>query len=145
MTAAPFCTATSPLGPIRNGSSSSCTKRFPKRNPYRNVILDRDAEVVEFLEATGLSLKRTSIRSPGQNGIAERWVGGCRRELLDHVITLNEKHLRRLLREYVDYFEHDRIHDELAKDTPRPRAVEKKPSSNATVISSPRLGGLHRR
>ena len=57
----------------------------------------------------------------------------------------NDKHLRRLLREYVDYFEHDRIDDALAKDTPLRREVERKPSRKATVISSARLGGLHHR
>jgi MoxR-like ATPase len=61
------------------------------------------------------------------------------------VIPLNEKHLRRLLREYVDYFERDRIHDSLAKDTPLRRPIEKRSSPKATVISSPRLGGLHHR
>ena len=42
---------------------------------------------------------RTSFASPWQNGVAERWVGSCRRELLDHVIALNERHLKRLLSE----------------------------------------------
>jgi putative transposase len=51
------------------------------------------------------------------NGIAERWVGSCRRELLDHVIPLNEQHLRRLVRDYVGYYQEDRIHDALGKDT----------------------------
>ena len=70
---------------------------FPEAEPYRYVIFDRDAkfsaDVVDFLTATGLKPKRTSVASPWQNGIAERWVGGCRRELLDHVIPLNEKAL----------------------------------------------------
>jgi transposase InsO family protein len=122
---------------------------FPEAGPYRHVIFDRDAkfngDVVDFLKDAGLKPKRTSIRSPWQNGIAERWVGGCRRELLDHVIPVNEKYLRRLLREYVDYFERDRIHDSLAKDTPLRRPIEKRSSPKATVISSPRLGGLHHR
>jgi transposase InsO family protein len=122
---------------------------FPEAGPYRYVILDRDAkfnaDVVSFLKETGLKPKRTSIASPWQNGIAERWVGSCRRELLDHVIPLNDKHLRRLIREYVAYYEQDRIHDALDKDTPQRRPVEKKPSPEATVISSPRLGGLHHR
>ena len=122
---------------------------FPEAGLYRYVILDRDAkldaEVVAFLNATGLHPKRTSIRSPWQNGIAERWVRSCRRELLDHVIALNEEHLRRLVRDYVAYFLDDRIHDALDKDTPNLRAVEQKPSPRATVISSARLGGLHYR
>jgi Integrase core domain len=75
-------------------------------------------------------------RHPGQNGVAERWVGSCRREILDHVIALNEQHLRRLVRDYVNYYHDDRIHDSLDKDAPNRRPVESKPSPAATVISS---------
>jgi hypothetical protein len=72
-------------------------------------------------------------------------VGSCRREILDHIIALNEQHLRRLVRAYVDYHHDDRIHDSLAKDTPNRRQMESKPSPGAPVISSARLGGLHHR
>ena len=122
---------------------------FPEAGPYRYAILDHDskfdADVIAFLKATGLRPKRTSVQAPWQNGTAERWVGSCRREILDHIIALNEQHLRRLIREYVSYHHHDRIHDSLAKDTPNRRPVERKPSPAATVISSARLGGLHHR
>ena len=122
---------------------------FPEAGAYRYVILDRDskfdADVIRFLKATGLKTKRTSVRAPWQNGISERWVGSCRREILDHVIALNEQHFRRLIREYVSYYHQDRIHDSLEKDTPHFRTVEQKPGGNATVISSARLGGLHHR
>ena len=78
---------------------------FPDSTPYRFVIVDRDtnfdAEVLNVLRSIGLKPKRTSRESPWQNGVAERWVGSCRRELLDHVIPLNERHLRRLVRDYV--------------------------------------------
>ena len=94
---------------------------FPEAAPYRYAILDRDsifdAEVIAFLKATGLKPKRTSRQAPRQHGIAERWIGGCRREILHHVIALNEQHLRRLIREYVRYHHEDRIHDSLDKDT----------------------------
>ena len=83
------------------------------------------------------------MQSPWQNGTAERWVGSCRRELLDHVIALNEQHLRRLTRDYVSYHHQDRIHDSLERDTPSRRPVEQKPSPNSIVSSNPRLGGLH--
>jgi transposase InsO family protein len=122
---------------------------FPEAGEYRYVILDRDskfdAEVITFLRATGLKPTRTSIRSPWQNGTAERWVGSCRRELLDHIIPLNEEHLRRLMRDYVRYYHKDRVHDSLGKDTPNGRAIEVKPSPQARVISIARLGGLHHR
>ena len=65
--------------------------------------------------------------------------------MLDHVIALNEQHLRGLIRDYVSYYHRDRIHDSLGKDTPYPRPVEQKPGADATVISSARLGGLHHR
>ena len=122
---------------------------FPEAGPHRYVIFDRDStfnnEVVTFLKAIGLEPKRTSVQAPWQNGIAERWVGSCRREILDRVIALNEPHLRRLMRDYVNYHHEDRIHDGLSKDTPNRRPIEQKPSSGATVISLARLGGLHHR
>jgi putative transposase len=122
---------------------------FPEVAAYRYVILDRDSkfgeEVITFLKATGLQPKRTSVRAPSQNGVAERWVGSCRREILDHVIPMNETHLRRLLRDYVNYHHEDRVHDSLEKDTPNKRRVEQKPAADATLISFPRLGGLHHR
>jgi len=88
---------------------------------------------------------RTAFRSPWQNGVAERWVGSCRRDLLDHVIVLNERHLQRLMAEYVRYYHEDRTHLGLAKDTPSGRPVAIRPSLTNNIQSSPRLGGLHHR
>ena len=65
--------------------------------------------------------------------------------MLDHVIPLNECHLRRLLREYVSYHNDDRVHDALNKDAPNERPVDERPSPIASVISHPRIGGLHHR
>ena len=122
---------------------------FPDAAPYRYAIFDHDsildADVVAFLKAAGLKPKRTSVPAPWQNGIAERWIGSCRREMLDHVVALNENHLRRLIREYVRYHQEDRIHDSLGKDTPNRRPIELRPAADATVISLPRLGGLQHR
>jgi len=113
------------------------------------LILDRDGkfngEVATMLEYIGSELIRTAYRNPWQNGVAERWVGSCRRELLDHVIVLNESHLRRLLRDYLKYYHDDRIHDALKKETPTPRVVERRPSGTAKVVGMPRVGGLHHR
>ena len=102
---------------------------FPGDGPYRFMLLDHDStfdgNVIGFLKATGLDPTRTAIQAPWQNGVAERWVGSCRRDLLDQIIALNERHLHRLIRAYVDYYHHDRIHDALEKDTPDHRAVER--------------------
>src|ERR1039457_3553551 len=98
-----------------------------------------------FVIGMGSQPIRTAFRSPWQNGIAERWVGSVRRDLLDHVIVLNQKHLRRLLNEYVRYYHEDRTHLGLGKDTPGGRVAASPPSSGPKVISLPRLGGLHHR
>jgi hypothetical protein len=60
-------------------------------------------EVLTFLPSSDLKPMRTSFRHPWQNGVAKRWVGSARRELLDHVIPLNEHHLRRLRRNHLSY------------------------------------------
>ena len=76
-----------------------------------------------------------------QHGTAERWVGSCKRELIDHVIVLNERHLRRLLRNYVRYYNTDRVHTSI-QDAPEHRAVEPRPSSDAKVTGLSRVGVL---
>src|SRR5215813_8633105 len=122
---------------------------FAEAGPYRYAILDHDSifsdDVIAFLEATGLKAKRTSIQAPWQNGTAERWIGSCRRKILDHIIPVNEEHLRRLIRDYLCYYHQDRVHDSLSKDTPHRRPIERKPTTHASLISLPRLGGLHHR
>jgi transposase InsO family protein len=71
---------------------------LPETGPYRYAILDHDskfdADVIAFLEATGLTPKHTSVQAPWQNGTAERWVGSCRREILAHLIALIILHQR---------------------------------------------------
>jgi putative transposase len=119
---------------------------FPFEAPHKYMILDRDQkfglEVIAAIRAMGSRPKRTSFRSPWQNGVAERWVESCRRDLLDHVIVLNERHLKRLLSEYVSYYHEDRTHLGLSKETPggRIRAMHR-----GRVIAHARLGGLHHR
>jgi transposase InsO family protein len=66
------------------------------------------ADVVSTVKAIGSQPVRTAFRSPWQNGIAERWVGSVRRDLFDHMIVMNERHLRRLLKGYVRYYHEDR-------------------------------------
>jgi transposase InsO family protein len=121
---------------------------FPEVGPYRYAILDRDStfneEVVIFLEATGMKVKRTSVRAPWQNGTAERWIGSARRDCFDHVIALNEAHVRRLGREFVAYYHDDRTHLGLQKDTPSERPIEAKPDTGE-LQSASRIGGLQHR
>ena len=119
---------------------------FPFEAKAKYLIFDRDAkyglEVPVTVRGMGIEPLRISWRSPWQNGVAERWVGSCRRELLDHVIPANERHLRRLLTEYVRYYHGDRTHLAMAKQTPNGRV---RAEASGRVISCARLGGLHHR
>ncbi len=81
------------------------------------------------------------LYSPRQNGIAERWVGSARREMLDQVIVMNERHLHRLLLEHVDCYNEDRVHTRL-RDSPIGRPTEQRPSSKAQIVGLPRAGVL---
>jgi transposase InsO family protein len=122
---------------------------FPYDSASKYLIFDRaanfNAEVVSIIKSFGIEPKRTSFRSPWQNGVAERFVGNCRRDLLDHVIAINERHLKRLMGEYVRYYHEDRTHLGLEKRTPAGREAVRVASPGSWVISMPRLGGLHHR
>ena len=119
---------------------------FPYQSAPRFLIFDRDAkyglEVPIAVRSMAIRAVRTSFRSPWQNGIAERWIESCRRDLLDHVIALNERHLKRLLSDYVRYYHEDRTHLGLNKETPGHRV---RTSGCGRVKSLARLGGLHHR
>ena len=121
---------------------------LPEETTHRFLILDNDAilseQVGSSIRALGVMPQRTAFQSPWQNGTAERFVGSVRRELLDHVVVLDEEHLRRLLREYVDYYNAERVHTSIG-DAPEGREPEIRLSPGAGLISLPRVGGLHRR
>jgi hypothetical protein len=122
---------------------------FPFDTAPKHLIFDRDtifsSAVVRFVKALGTEPVRTSYRSPWQNPLAERWIGSCQRELLEHVVVLGDKHLRQLIRSYLVYYHEDRCHLGLKKDAPAGRDVTPRPSSKARVVALPRVGGLHHR
>lgn len=120
---------------------------FPFETAPRFMIFDRDAIFSAGVTATLRSMQmeptRTSYRSPWQNGVAERFVGTVRQELLDHVIVLNEHHLRQLLDSFIGYYNQDRTHLSICKDSPCGRLVELRPDPISSVVGLPRVGGLH--
>ena len=91
----------------------------------------------------GIHEVKTAPRSPWQNPYVDRLIGTLRRECLDHVVVLNEPHLRRLLRDYLLYYHSARTHLSLAKDAPEPRRVERLDDSR--IVETPMVGGLHHR
>jgi putative transposase len=82
-------------------------------------------------------------RSPWQNAYVERMIGSIRRECLDHVVIFNERHLRRVLLSYVEYYHRTRTHLALDKDCPDSRPVI--PPRIGRVVAMPKVGGLHHR
>jgi hypothetical protein len=115
---------------------------WPYASAHRFLIFDRDSKfsgvVVSTAKDLGSEPVRTAFQSPWQNGIAERWVGSCRRDLLDHVIVLNERHLKQLMSEYIRYYHEDRTHLGLAKDTPAGRPITVAPGHGKNIQSFPR-------
>src|SRR5436305_13560045 len=94
----------------------------------RYLVRDRDRSYGEVLlrrvRAMGIRDRPTSPRSAWQNGYAERLIGSIRRECVDHLVVLGERHLRHVLQSYLQYYNETRTHLSLEKDAPIPRAVE---------------------
>jgi len=87
---------------------------------------------------------RTPIKAPRANAICERLVGSVRRECLDHILLISETHLRRVLREYVRYFNRSRPHQGINQRVPdRESSPEVSAGATEEIVSSPVLGGLH--
>jgi len=111
----------------------------------RYLIRDRDQVYGERFsrQAKMLDIRQTVIapRSPWQNAYAERVIGSIRRECLDHIVVIGERHLRGILSSYVDYYNETRTHLALAKDAPEPRRAQG--PSQGGVVEVPRVGGLH--
>jgi putative transposase len=91
-----------------------------------------------------VSLRRVRLQSTTYaNPYVERLIGTLRRECLDHVVVLNETHLRRLLSAYLIYYHGTRTHLALEKDAPEPRSVEH--LDDGRIVETPMVGGLHHR
>ncbi len=120
---------------------------FPFDEAPKYLLRDRDGiygdEFVARVHGMGIEEILTAPRSPWQNPYLERLIGSIRRECLDHVIVLNEEHLRRILREYFAYYHADRPHMSLESNSPTERQVE--PPETGRVVALPRVGGLHHR
>ena len=94
-------------------------------------------------DALGLEQLRIAPRSPWQSPYVERFIGSLRRECLDHVIVLNQAHLRRALQSYLAYYHCCRTHLSLDKDAPEPRRVQ--PPEEGKISAFPEVGGIHHR
>jgi transposase InsO family protein len=128
---------------------------IPSDHGYRFLIHDRDTifseEVDEHLQAFGLKILRTPVQAPKANAYCERLMGTIRREWLDFLIPLNEKHLRRELREWVTDYHSGRPHSSLGPGIPNspehsrrsPRIRRHELPAACRIRSKDVLGGLH--
>ena len=133
--------------PTAQWTAQQLVEAFPFDSAPRYLLRDRDAiygeAVRRRIKSLGIEEVVTASRSPWQNPYCERVIGSIRRDCLDHVIVLNERHLRRILREYFSYYHTCRTHLSLNKDPPETRTVE--PPAMGNVVAFPHVGGLHHR
>src|SRR5262245_19718781 len=120
---------------------------FPDETAPAYLLRDRDAiygaAFERRVESMGIHQVVIAPRAPWQNPFAERVIGSIRRECLDLVVVLNERHLRHLLRLYLAYYNVARPHQSLGNDSPRRRQVQ--PRLSRRIVIVPEVGGLHHR
>ena len=113
-------------------------------NKAKFLVRDRDAKYSgpfdEMFRFEGVRVIRTPIRAPMANAFAERFVRTARRECLDHVLVLGERHLERVLREYGRHYNHERPHGGLSLETPEPKPDTHR--GDGEIVRVARLGGL---
>jgi len=135
--------------PSAEWTSQQVVEAFPWDTGPEYLLRDRDSIYGTFfcqrVKNMGIKQVITAPRSPWQNPFVERLIGSVRRDCLEHIIALNEDHLRRILSSYFNYYHRDRTHYSLGKDTPCVRPVQHKPVKGGKVIELPRVGGLHHR
>jgi transposase InsO family protein len=121
--------------------------------PYRFIVHDRDAvfspAVDDALRSMNLRVLKTPVRVPQANAFCERLIGTARRECLDHVIALNDRHLQRILAAWVPHYNRGRPHASLGPGIPEPstgtvaRSAGHHIPPGHRVAAKPILAGLH--
>ena len=143
----------STLHPTAEWTVQQLRDAIPSDHEYRFLIHDRHATFSSELDAVVatlvLQVLKTPIRAPKANAYCERLIGTMRRECLDYMILLNERHLRRILREWVSHYNRGRPHSQLGPGNPDRtlapplRAHRHRFEKTERITSTPILGGLH--
>jgi transposase InsO family protein len=133
--------------PTAAWTAQQMLEAFPEDKAPHYLTRDRDQIYGEYfrhrLREMDITEVLTAPQSPWQNPFAERLVGSIRRECVDHVIVLGEKHLRRILKSYFDYYLGSKTHLSLAKDAPIIRVMQGPEAGE--IVEIPQVGGLHHR
>lgn len=132
--------------PTSAWTAQQLLEAFPEDTAPRWLLRDRDTiydeQVRRRITSLGIGDVVSSPLSPWQNPYVERLIGSIRRECLDHVIVLSERHLRHILRAYLAYYHRSRTHLALGKDAPDGRRAD---SGGGKIVVTPEVGGLHHR
>jgi putative transposase len=133
--------------PTAEWTAQQIIESFPEDAVPRYLIRDRDrvygSHFRKRVQGMGIREVLTAAKSPWQNPFAERLIGSIRRECLNHVIVLGERHLRWILKRYFRYYLDFRTHLSLEKDAPNPRTIQSPEMRN--IVQIPEVGGLHHR
>jgi putative transposase len=131
--------------PTAQWTGQQIIEAFPWGTAPKYLLRDRDSvygcEFQRRVKGMGLEEILTAPRSPRQNAFMERVIGTIRRDCLDHVVVLNERHLKRILSSYFNYYHRWRTHLSLGMDSPESRAVQA--PSLRKIVDFPEVGGLH--
>ena len=131
--------------PTAEWTAQQIVNAFPWDEAPRFLLRDRDAiygaSFKRRIKNMGIEQVVTAARSPWQNLYVERLIGSIRRECLDHMVVLNERHLRRILSRYFDYYHRWRVHQSLEMDCPERRTVHLR--DRGRIVEIGHLGGLH--
>jgi transposase InsO family protein len=132
--------------PTSSWTAQQIIEAFPFDTAPGSILRDRDGTYGRTFRrrVAGMGINEVLIapRSPWQDAYVERVIGSVRRECLDHVVIVNERHLRRILSRYLDYYHSSRTHLSLMKDAPERRSVS---AGQGPVVPFPKVGGLHHR
>jgi putative transposase len=143
-------------GVTRNPTESWVAQQLREATPFgdgpRHLIRDNDskygASFTKVAAGTGIETLRTPYGAPRANvarlrAVCERFLGSVRRECLDHILILSERHLHRVMREYQGYFNYARPHQGIGQSIPCQPELRDGPALSGKVVSRPVLGGLH--
>jgi len=133
--------------PTAHWTAQQIVDAFPNDSAPSYLLRDRDQVYGEQFRrrVKGLDIEEvlTTPHSPWQNPFVERLIGSVRRECLDHMVVLGERHLRRILTAYFAYYHRARTHLSLEKDAPDMRPIQR--PEVGTIVVTPEVGGLHHR
>jgi len=140
------------VGVTRSPSDAWVAQQLREAAPFgqapKYLVRDNDTKYGSQFTAvalgSGIEVLRTPVKAPRANAICERLLGSVRRECLDHILIMSEAHLRRVLEEYVTFFNRSRPHQGIDQRVPDQENMPATPDGNAgKVVSLPVLGGLH--